>query len=154
MKDEAKTMIAFNSSFILHPSSFRVGGILSVALSLSFADVAADFGRWALPTTASCGARTFLSPVLRRLAEARRRGFRAAAVRPTCEPFILRKAEASGGTKVPGVCYGRGKSFGGCAAGPWIALRSIRGSRWFAALILPATWNDTSLKRKRRTVLE
>ena len=41
------------------------GGILSVALSLSFAagSRASRLGRWALPTTASCGARTFLSPV-------------------------------------------------------------------------------------------
>jgi hypothetical protein len=45
------------------------GGILSVALSLSLARVSpkrnANFGRWALPTTASYEARTFLSPLLR-----------------------------------------------------------------------------------------
>jgi hypothetical protein len=46
------------------------GGILSVALSLSFASLrrwpgGRKLGRWALPTTASCGARTFLSPLVR-----------------------------------------------------------------------------------------
>src|SRR5438874_13107476 len=35
----------------------------------------ATFGRWALPTTASCGARTFLSPVGRQRHRSNPRGF-------------------------------------------------------------------------------
>ena len=52
--------------------------MLSVALSLSFARPrrsvtgGGDLGRWALPTTASCGARTFLSPLVAQGAEASR----------------------------------------------------------------------------------
>src|SRR5579859_6979059 len=49
------------------------GGILSVALSRSFVSLrpwsprrGKKLRRWALPTTASCGARTFLPPVTRR----------------------------------------------------------------------------------------
>jgi hypothetical protein len=74
------------------------GGILSVALSLSL------FGRWALPTTASCGARTFLSPVGRQKCRSTSAAFRAATVRPACRlihysktflaPFLVRAAAA------------------------------------------------------------
>ena len=62
MKDEQKMLFVHPSSFILHPC---LGGMLSVALSLSFAACKSKRpGRWALPTTASFGARTFLSPAI------------------------------------------------------------------------------------------
>ena len=58
MRDEKKNCLF--SSLIPHPSHRRY---LSVALSLSFGgrpQKGVRLGRWALPTTVSCGARTFL----------------------------------------------------------------------------------------------
>jgi hypothetical protein len=76
------------------------GGMLSVALSRSLATLplsaAGRLGRWALPTTASCGARTFLSPVCPQAAQSELRAdlwhFRAAAVRPARGPTYYRRA--------------------------------------------------------------
>jgi hypothetical protein len=77
-----------SSSFLLHPSSFR-GRYLSVALSRSFIrsvpEGRRNFGRWALPTTASCGARTFLCTVSRREHRSVSTAFRATTVQPTRE---------------------------------------------------------------------
>src|SRR5438876_12093652 len=53
-----------------------------------------DLGRWALPTTASCGARTFLSPV-RRGAKARRRSRQRPSGRPA-NPFIVHARRPGG----------------------------------------------------------
>jgi len=61
-----------DSSFIVHPSSFP----WRYAFCCTFPILPPGrpgMGRWALPTTASCGARTFLSPQMR-----------AATVRPAC----------------------------------------------------------------------
>jgi hypothetical protein len=82
------------SNFILHPSSFILsgGGILSVALSLSFSATLSSsaFGRWALATIASCGARTFLSPQRQRQEpKFRRYPYQATIVQPACEPSSL-----------------------------------------------------------------
>src|SRR5271168_606781 len=72
------------------------GGMLSVALSRSFSGRprgADRIGRWALPTTASYGARTFLSPLLRLARRGKPRGpGEANGQRPSSRPadgFIL-----------------------------------------------------------------
>src|SRR5271166_1994384 len=54
-----------NSSFTLHPSSFpwRYTFCCTFPVLRFFpSEEEKELGRWALPTTASCGARTFLSP--------------------------------------------------------------------------------------------
>jgi len=56
------------NQFILHPSSFILSRAVSFLLHFpgpSASTLAgAGMGRWVLPTTASYGARTFLSPVI------------------------------------------------------------------------------------------
>src|SRR5260370_7628497 len=66
----------------------RLGGILSVALFLSFVSLrrlpgGRKLGRWLLAITASCGARTFLSLVFGRAQGPA--AFQAAAVQPARE---------------------------------------------------------------------
>src|SRR6266480_2004740 len=51
-----------NSSFIIHHSSLRMAVFFLLHFPNPYQPLMADFGRWALPTTVSCGARTFLSP--------------------------------------------------------------------------------------------
>src|SRR5262249_19102056 len=83
MKDEQKV----KPLFILQSSSFILP--MAVCFLLHFP---CPFGPWALPTPASCGARTFLSPAT---ADQKPAAARAAAVPPAPAPWLL--YQGSGG---------------------------------------------------------
>ena len=66
-------LVIHHSSFIIHHFGWRYS--FCCTFPILYQPLMADFGRWALPTTASCGARTFLSPVPRSIRRSESIGF-------------------------------------------------------------------------------
>ena len=83
MKDETRLALFHPSSFILHPFSQAVSFLLHFPGPSAGDPWGVGLGRWALPTTASCGARTFLPPAANGPPE-RPAARRATTARPTC----------------------------------------------------------------------
>src|SRR5215813_9690475 len=89
-----ETALVHPSSFILHPFGWRYAFCCTFPILQSRKLLRRrDLGRWVLPTTASCGARTFLSPV-RRDAKASRRSRQRPSGRPA-NPVIIHTQAAS-----------------------------------------------------------